>query len=105
MSRGYIIDYIYGITDGTTIPLAIAHPDEPERFIVAVLTDDADYTAEPSIRTRDRLRATELERLGRRVVHVWAAAACLVPERGVNRVERAVLTVRFPEKGHVEGGF
>src|SRR5690625_7808471 len=89
MSRGYIIDYIYGITDGTTIPLAIAHPDEPERFIVAVLTDDADYIAEPSIRTRDRLRATELERLGGKVVHVWAAAEGLDAERGVNRVGQA----------------
>src|SRR5690625_6295132 len=100
MSRGYIIDYIYGITDGTTIPLAIAHPDEPERFIVAVLTDDADYIAEPSIRTRDRLRATELERLGWKVVHVWAAAAFLDPVREDNRVEQAVLTGSFSVKLH-----
>ncbi|HLS03712.1 MAG TPA: hypothetical protein VK030_03020, partial [Actinomycetales bacterium] len=99
--RGYVVEPVYGITDGATVPLAIAHPDEPERFIVAVLTDDADYISEPSIRTRDRLRAAELERLGWKVVHVWAAAAFMDPEREVSRVEQAVLAGRFPEKVHV----
>lgn len=98
--RGYIVEPVYGISDAATIPLAIAHPDEPDRFIVAVLTDDADYIAEPSIRTRDRLRATELERLGWKVVHVWAAAAFMDPEREVGRVEQAIISGRYPEKVH-----
>ncbi len=98
--RGYIVEPAYGITDGATIPLAIAHPDEPERFIVAVLTDDADYISETSIRARDRLRAAELEQLGWKVVHVWAAAAFMDPEQEVDRVEQAVISGRFPEKVH-----
>src|SRR5699024_4272396 len=101
--RGYIVEPAYGITDGATIPLAIAHPDEPERFIVAVLTDDADYISETSIRARDRLRAAELEQLGWKVVHVWAAAAFMDPEQEVDRVEQAVISGRFPEKVHAAG--
>lgn len=99
--RGYIVEPAYGTPPGPTIPLAIGHPDSPERFSVAVVTDDEDYIAEPSVRTRDRLRQVELEQLGWHVVHVWAAAAFIDPEREVERVERAVLQGQFPEKVHI----
>jgi hypothetical protein len=70
--------------------MVVGHPDAPGRMLVAVLTDDEAYVAEPSVRVRDRLMADRLERLGWTVVRVWSAAAFLDPEAEVDRIRRAV---------------
>lgn len=36
------------------IPLAVGHPQLPDEYLVALLTDDSRYVLEPSMRRRER---------------------------------------------------
>jgi hypothetical protein len=100
---GLVVETDYGLPGGDRIPLAVGHPDLPGELLVAVLTDDAAYVAEPSIRVRDRQLAEQLERLGWVVAQVWSAAAFLDPDAEAERVRRVVLAVRDARVG-VTGG-
>ncbi|HEY0118247.1 MAG TPA: hypothetical protein VGC04_05670, partial [Cellulomonas sp.] len=53
--HGLTVDVDHGIRGGVRIPLVVGHPEVPDRFLVAVLTDDQAYVDEPSVRVRDRL--------------------------------------------------
>ncbi|MDM7830635.1 hypothetical protein [Cellulomonas edaphi] len=88
--HGLVVDVDYGIPGGTRIPMVVGHPDVPGRMLVAVLTDDDAYVAEPSIRVRERLVADRLADLGWSVIRVWSAAAFLDPQAEVDRIRRAV---------------
>ncbi len=88
--HGLLVEADYGIPGGDRIPLVVGHPDLPGEMLVAVLTDDEQYTAEPSVRVRDRLTADRLERVGWSVVRVWSAAAFMDPQAEVDRIRRAV---------------
>ncbi|WP_456821049.1 hypothetical protein [Cellulomonas sp. URHB0016] len=88
--HGLVVEVDHGIPGGTRIPMVVGHPDAPGELLVAVLTDDEAYVAEPSIRVRERLMADRLERLGWSVVRVWSAAAFLDPQAEVDRIRRAV---------------
>ncbi|MBL0888432.1 hypothetical protein [Myceligenerans indicum] len=96
---GLVVETDYGIGDGERIPLAVGHPDLPGELLVAVLTDDAAYVAEPSIRVRDRQLANRLEKLGWVVAQVWSAAAFLDPDAEAERVRQVVLAVRDARVG------
>lgn len=88
--EGLIVQTDYGVVGGQRIPLVVGHPDLPGELLVAVLTDDADYVAEPSVRTRDRLAGERLASLGWSVVQVWSAAAFLDPGKEADRIRRVV---------------
>ena len=88
--HGLLVEADHGIPGGDRIPLVVGHPDLPGEMLVAVLTDDEEYTAEPSVRVRDRLTADRLERVGWSVVRVWSAAAFIDPQAEVDRIRRAV---------------
>ncbi len=88
--HGLTVEVDHGIPGGVRIPLVVGHPDVPDRYLVAVLTDDHGYVEEPSIRVRDRLVPERLERLGWTVLRVWSAAAFLDPQAEVDRIRRAV---------------
>ena len=88
--HGLIVELDYGVPGGQRIPMVVGHPSLPGRMLVAVLTDDEAYVAEPSVRVRERLTADRLERLGWTVVRVWSAAAFLDPEAEVDRIRRYV---------------
>jgi hypothetical protein len=100
---GYLVETNYGLPDGDRIPLVVGHPDLPGELLVAVLTDDAAYVAEPSVRVRDRQVAERLERLGWVVTQVWSAAAFLDPDGEADRVRRLVQRVRDTRVGTVGG--
>lgn len=88
--RGLLVDLDHGITDAR-IPLVVGHPDLPDEMLVAVLTDDASYIAEPSVRVRDRQVAERLERVGWTVVQVWSPAAFLDPAGEAEAIYAATL--------------
>ena len=88
--HGLLVEADHGIPGGDRIPLVVGHPDLPGEMLVAVLTDDEEYTAEPSVRVRDRLTADRLERVGWSVIRVWSAAAFMDPQAEVDRIRRAV---------------
>jgi len=100
---GYLVETDYGAADGDRIPLVVGHPDLPGELLVAVLTDDAAYVAEPSVRVRDRQLAERLERLGWVVTQVWSAAAFLDPDGEADRVRRLVQRVRDERIGTAGG--
>jgi len=101
---GLVVETDYGIGDGDRIPLVVGHPDLPGELLVAVLTDDAAYVAERSVRVRDRQVGERLERIGWTVAQVWSAAAFLDPAKEAERIRRVVQAVRdarLPESGGV----
>ncbi|MCV2395774.1 hypothetical protein OEB99_15770 [Actinotalea sp. M2MS4P-6] len=88
---GLTVAIDHGSPGGPRIPLAVGHPDLPDTLLVAVLTDDEEYLAEPSVRVRDRQVAERLERLGWHAVQVWSAAAFLDPQGEADAVCQAVV--------------
>ncbi|WP_139739001.1 DNA helicase [Actinomyces wuliandei] len=82
----------YGVEGGVRIPLAIGHPDYPDELLVAVLTDDTDYVAEPSLRRRDRHRVERLEQRGWRVHIAYSVGVFVDPQAEAGRVEDLVLS-------------
>jgi len=100
---GYLVETDYGAPDGERVPLVVGHPDLPGELLVAVLTDDAAYVAEPSVRVRDRQLAERLEGLGWVVTQVWSAAAFLDPDGEADRVRRLVQRVRDERIGTAGG--
>ena len=97
---GYDVETNYGPVGGAVLPLVIGHPDLPGEMLVAVLTDDDEYIAEPSVRVRDRQRVERLEGLGWTVTHLWSAAAFLNPDGETERLRRLVQTVRDRRMGN-----
>ncbi|GAA1634351.1 hypothetical protein GCM10009790_15430 [Georgenia ruanii] len=70
----------YGLEGGVRIPLAIGHPDLPGELVLAVLTDDAEYVAEPSLRRRDRHWVQRLTARGWRVHMAFSTAVFMDPQ-------------------------
>lgn len=73
------------------IPLAIGHPEVPEQLLVAILTDDQDYLAEPSLRTRDRHTVEMLEEAGWKVRTQLSMAVFIDPNREAEKIVELVL--------------
>lgn len=90
---GLTVETHHGSPGGEFLPLVVGHPALPGEMLVAVLTDDESYTAERSIRVRDRQRAERLERLGWHVVQVWSVSLFLDPEGQANRIREVVLDI------------
>ncbi|MGB8910508.1 MAG: AAA domain-containing protein [Candidatus Cybelea sp.] len=61
----------YGVSQ-YRIDLAVKHPDEPGRFVLAIECDGAAYHSAPTARNRDRLRQQHLEALGWRFHRIWS---------------------------------
>ncbi|MCX4388824.1 AAA domain-containing protein [Micromonospora peucetia] len=57
---------------GYRIDLALAHPEQPGRMVLAVETDGHSYHQAHSARDRDRLRQQHLERLGWEFHRIWS---------------------------------
>jgi very-short-patch-repair endonuclease len=71
------------------IDLAVQHPTEQGRFIMAVECDGASYHSAPSARLRDRLRQTVLEGLGWHFCRVWSTDWFNNREPELDRIEAA----------------
>lgn len=80
----------FGVEGGLRLPIAVGHPDAPGELLVAVLTDDADYVAEPSLRRRDRHWVERLEHRGWRVHRAYRASVFLDPEAEAARIAELI---------------
>jgi very-short-patch-repair endonuclease len=69
------------------IDLAVQHPGEPGRFVLAVECDGASYHNSPTARMRDRLRQSVLESLGWRFARIWSTDWFNNRESELERVE------------------
>ena len=101
--KGLTVVPRYGVRGGVRIPLAIGHPDCPGELLVAVLTDDAAYVAEPSLRRRDRHWVERLERRGWHVYMAYSAGVFVDPEREAQAVESIVLDILTQRQAVREG--
>lgn len=54
------------------IDIAVRHPEQRDRFILAIECDGAAYHSHKSARDRDRLRQERLEAMGWRVYRIWS---------------------------------
>lgn len=97
-----------GVPGGMRIPLAIGHPEVPSELLVAVLTDDDAYLAEPSQRVKDRLWPRLLEEQGWKVRIELSMAVFIDPNREAEAIVQLVLDAvddyyeRHPELAPVE---
>lgn len=71
------------------IDVAIAHPDDPDRMVLAVETDGAAYHRSATTRDRNRLRRDALERLGWRHRRVWTTEWSADPIDQAHRIAMA----------------
>ena len=99
---GLLVDLDHGVPGGPRIPLVVGHQDLADEMLVAVLTDDAAYVGEPSIRVRDRQRAERLEDLGWSVVQLWSAALFLDPQGEADAIAATVAAEAERRKGFRE---
>ena len=74
---------------GYWIDFAAMHPDRPGEPILAIETDGAMYHSAPTARDRDRLRQTQLERLGWRFHRIWSTAWFRSKEQEIERLVEA----------------
>ncbi|MCF2706962.1 hypothetical protein I6E29_06735 [Arcanobacterium haemolyticum] len=63
-AAGWQVATDYGFEDGVRIPLVVGHQSLRGTWRVAVVFDDDDYAAEPSLRRRDRYWVQRLEERG-----------------------------------------
>ncbi|MCK6550734.1 AAA domain-containing protein [Myxococcota bacterium] len=70
------------------LDLAVRHPRQPGRFVLAVECDGASYHSAPTVRDRDRLRQQHLEALGWRFCRVWSTDWFQRREEEIARVVR-----------------
>jgi very-short-patch-repair endonuclease len=61
----------YGV-GGYRIDFAAAHPQDPDRMVLAIEADGASYRRSGSVRDRDRLRGEHLQRLGWSFHRLWS---------------------------------
>ncbi|KKC49876.1 hypothetical protein VE23_12475 [Paenibacillus sp. D9] len=83
--KGYRVDLRVG-TSGYRIDLAIVHPDDPDRYLLAVLCDGETYRTGKTARDREVLRTEMLRQLGWSLHRVWAMDWLHSPEREVERI-------------------
>lgn len=96
----------YGFEGGIRLPLAVGHPDRPGELFVGVLTDDAAYVAEPSLRRRDRLWVERLEQHGWTPHMAFSTAVFLDPQREAAAIAAKVTAAMAgtPRPAHVGTG-
>ncbi|MBO0818172.1 MAG: DNA helicase, partial [Actinobacteria bacterium] len=63
----------YGV-GGYRIDFAAAHPNDPDRMVLAIEADGASYRQSGSVRDRDRLRGEHLQRLGWSFHRLWSTS-------------------------------
>jgi hypothetical protein len=86
--RGTHVTANYGSPQGPWLGLAVRPDSGPAREVVAVLTDNSTFMAEPSVRSKIRYWPAALERAGWRVRFAWPAPVFREPESEARAVAK-----------------
>ena len=88
-ARGHQIAHQIG-SAGFFVDLAVVDPDRPQRFLLGIECDGAQYHASRSARDRDRLRQHVLEGQGWVIHRIWSTDWYLRPQEELGKVEAAI---------------
>lgn len=72
------------------IDLAVVHPDHPEEYILAILTDGRNYHQANTSKDREIIQVEVLGSLGWNIHKIWSAEWWEKPERVINGVLEAI---------------
>jgi hypothetical protein len=86
--RGTHVTANYGPEQGPWVKLAVRPDPGPARELVAVMTDDSAFLAEPSLRAKIRFWPGVLEAAGWRVRYSWTAPVFMEPESEARRIAK-----------------
>lgn len=86
--RGIPLTPQYGVS-GYRIDFALAHPDRPGQFVLAVEADGDSYHSLPTVRDRDRLRQRVLEDKGWRFYRLSSTAWSRDRQAELDKIESA----------------
>jgi very-short-patch-repair endonuclease len=92
-SLGYLVDKKVGYS-GYKIDLAIVHPDNPSRYILAIECDSETFYSAKSTRERDVMRQEFLESRGWVVERVWSRSWWKNPDREIDRIKQKIEELR-----------
>ncbi|QFU33182.1 DUF3320 domain-containing protein [Brevundimonas sp. Bb-A] len=87
--RGYQVHRDVGVS-GLFIDIAVADPDQPDRYLLAIECDGPSYKNSRSARDRDRLRRSVLEGQGWIVHRIWSGDWFKRPQEQLDRVVAAI---------------
>ncbi len=87
--RGYQVHRDIGVS-GLFIDIAVADPNQPDRYLLAIECDGPSYKAARSARDRDRLRRSVLEGQGWHVHRIWSGDWFKRPQEQLERVVAAI---------------
>ncbi|TDQ37683.1 DUF3320 domain-containing protein [Aureibacillus halotolerans] len=76
------------------IELAVKHPDAPERYMAAILTDGHTAAAEKTIRDREKLKVDVLNRFGWTVLKVWTMSWWRNPDKQADALCEQLESIR-----------
>jgi hypothetical protein len=71
---------------GYRVDIAVRHPQDPERFVLAIECDGPNFSSAPACRDREIGRAGVLARMGWTVHRAFSAAWYKDPETELNRL-------------------
>src|SRR5213078_4111453 len=91
VERGWIVHHQVGC-GAYQLDLAVADPNQPDHYVLAIEHDGTAYASAGSARDRDRLRAQVLGELGWRVHRIWTLDWWADPEREIQRAHAAIVT-------------
>lgn len=91
--RGHAIAHQIG-SAGFFVDLAVTDPQRPQRFLLGIECDGAQYHSSRSARDRDRLRQHVLEAQGWLIHRIWSTDWYLRPQEELAKVEAAIERAR-----------
>lgn len=94
---GWQVDLHVGAS-GYRLDLAVAHPDKPDTYMLAVLCDGDSYRTGKTARDRELLRSRVLSQLGWRLHRAWSMDWLDQPEREVSRIDSVLRALLEQER-------
>jgi very-short-patch-repair endonuclease len=93
---GYQVDLKVGYSD-YKIDLAVVHPDNPSKYILAIETDGESFTSANSTIERDIIRQDFLESRGWRVERIWSRNWWRNSDEEMRRIQQKIEEIRHSD--------